>query len=356
MYYSVNFLRAIAASLVVFLHFSMQYSGKINSSIELSFFNFDLHKLGSLGVDIFFIISGFVIYTSFNNKTNFKYVKFIAQRIKRIMPLYFFYTFLYILISMFVPSSVYHFELFHFVFSMLLIPYPNFSELYAPILYIAWTLSYELYFYITYGFFIRFLKGNLISYFVFLVIPVVIYWMMCGSEMFVQTRDVIFNPMLLEFFVGILFAKYINEIKKISYMLSIFIICVAIILGIVLTVYDSNDYFRFLFYGIPSALTFIAIIGFERSEIFRTPLAKLLGKSSFSLYLSHIFTLPVYMKILIYLGVENFLLSSVLSIVFCSFFAILSYNYIELKLIPFVLELFKLNSNHYWKKKGTNEN
>ena len=73
----IQFFRAISVLLVFFYH------------LELEFF-----KFGYLGVDIFFVISGYVITSRLydellkNNKIN--YLSFFIRRVKRIFPVLFF--------------------------------------------------------------------------------------------------------------------------------------------------------------------------------------------------------------------------------------------------------------------------
>ena len=68
-------LRGIAALLVVLFHYSMGRPAK--------FLGFEL---GISGVDLFFIISGFVIYMSINKRGNLK--GFLIRRFFRLYPVY----------------------------------------------------------------------------------------------------------------------------------------------------------------------------------------------------------------------------------------------------------------------------
>jgi peptidoglycan/LPS O-acetylase OafA/YrhL len=68
-------LRGIAALLVVVFHFTMH-----RPQSELGF------KYGITGVDLFFIISGFVIFMSINNVNSAK--EFVVNRITRLYPTY----------------------------------------------------------------------------------------------------------------------------------------------------------------------------------------------------------------------------------------------------------------------------
>lgn len=348
MFYSVNFLRAIAASLVVFLHFCLQYSNHFDAGFDLSILGISLEKLGSIGVDIFFIVSGFVIYTSSMKKKNVGIISFLRSRLKRIMPLYLIFTFIYITISAVTSLSKYNFEIFHFISSLFLFPAKNADGLYAPILYVAWTLSYEVYFYITYAFAMKVFGGSLTLYISALVSPIFLFVMFYDLDEFIQTRDVIFNPILLEFIIGILIAKNVCLIRNVNWKVGVILFLASIVTGGFSSCFDSNDYYRFLFYGIPSTLLIISFLILENSRIFRSNLSLLLGKSSYSLYLSHVFTLPVFIKIIVILDFDEFYLTAILSVVFCYFFAVVSYKYIESRFIPALFEINrKIKSTSY---------
>ena len=74
----IQFLRAISVLSVFFYHI-----------------NFNLFKSGYLGVDVFFVISGFVIsmkiYEDYKKKNKIDFRTFYIQRFKRIFPLLFFF-------------------------------------------------------------------------------------------------------------------------------------------------------------------------------------------------------------------------------------------------------------------------
>jgi len=73
---SIQLLRAISAWMVVFYHTQQIYFGFGESGLISVFFS----RYGAMGVDIFFVISGFVIYISTINK-NISPLQFMANRI-----------------------------------------------------------------------------------------------------------------------------------------------------------------------------------------------------------------------------------------------------------------------------------
>ena len=76
---SIHYLRGLAALLVVFHHSIIQLAPVRDHYAHVEF--------GQAGVDIFFVISGFVIYLS-NGKGRLGSGEFLKRRIIRIVPLY----------------------------------------------------------------------------------------------------------------------------------------------------------------------------------------------------------------------------------------------------------------------------
>jgi peptidoglycan/LPS O-acetylase OafA/YrhL len=74
-------LRGIACLLVLLFHYTNRYSEIFNTNITSSLINF---KYGGLGVDLFFIISGFVIFLTIKNTT--KPLDFVFKRFSRLYP------------------------------------------------------------------------------------------------------------------------------------------------------------------------------------------------------------------------------------------------------------------------------
>lgn len=133
---SLDCLRGLSALLVVCYH----YRDFLNDAIP--HIGNTLFENGRIGVDLFFILSGFVIYTTTRNKNNRCVIPFLVKRMFRVVPL------AWLLITMvFIgkDDATWH----AYAFSLIFIPLTN-SD--APffgynLLGPAWTLSYELWFY-----------------------------------------------------------------------------------------------------------------------------------------------------------------------------------------------------------------
>lgn len=133
---NIQVLRAAAALMVVFVHVDKL-----------------LAKLGVLpfgygGVDIFFVISGFImVYTTTQRRTSAW--SFFANRLARIAPIYWSITILVFCVALVAPgllqaTKVDWIELSK---SLAFIPFVKSNGLVAPVLFVGWTLNYEMFFY-----------------------------------------------------------------------------------------------------------------------------------------------------------------------------------------------------------------
>ena len=81
---SLDALRGIAALAVVLYHYTFRYNALYGHNFSLE--PLSVLKYGHLGVQLFFIISGFVIYLSIENTQSIK--KFASNRFARLYPAY----------------------------------------------------------------------------------------------------------------------------------------------------------------------------------------------------------------------------------------------------------------------------
>ena len=152
---SIQCLRAIAAALVALFHAQNQaaiYCAKYDLESALLNVVPTVRIFGASGVDIFFVISGFVMaYVTRRHRGTFDYAPiFLKKRVIRIIPIYWIWTSLFVIILLFAPhlfrNSV--FELRGTIFSYLMLPYTPEGSYNAPVLPVGWTLWFEMYFYV----------------------------------------------------------------------------------------------------------------------------------------------------------------------------------------------------------------
>jgi exopolysaccharide production protein ExoZ len=134
----IQYLRGIAAMMVVWHHAQTTVDG------TTQFLGF--HEWGKRGVDLFFVISGFIMLVTTWEKP-ISPAQFIRNRIQRIVPLYWAVTFAAIAQAYIAPWLKWDGE--SLAKSLLFIPYYslNFPGEIWPLLVPGWTLNYEMFFY-----------------------------------------------------------------------------------------------------------------------------------------------------------------------------------------------------------------
>ena len=142
---SIQILRAVAASIVLLAH---QWAALAQVGAPDAIYNW---ASGAFGVDLFFVISGFImVYTSeplFGRRDAPRI--FIGRRLLRIVPLYWFLT-LAIVIGWYFYFGYqlpWHTSWKDVIASLLFIPLARVNGETAPVLGIGWTLNYEMFFY-----------------------------------------------------------------------------------------------------------------------------------------------------------------------------------------------------------------
>lgn len=130
---SIQFLRALAALGVVYYH-AVDAGGV-----------FALPSTGAWGVDVFFVISGFIIgMVTVQNST-----RFFRRRVFRVVPLYWIATLAWAAAVLLMPwrSNSTEVDLPGLLKSLLFVPY-QMPLRDGPILQLGWTLNYEMFFYV----------------------------------------------------------------------------------------------------------------------------------------------------------------------------------------------------------------
>ncbi|MGI9285951.1 MAG: acyltransferase family protein [Pseudomonadales bacterium] len=291
---SIQYMRAIAALLVVFHHVAKK--GEQYSTDPLSWYT-----VGGAGVDLFFIISGYVMcQTTFNRKTNI--ADFLQARIIRIVPLYWVLTSAALLIFLIMPERVNSSggvtSIFH-SYSLL----PTSSKY---LIHNGWTLSYEFYFYLIFAF------GLLLSGVLKHLIPSLVLMSLVLFGFYYDSEGVYFsfltNSLLLEFICGIALFNCYRRIRF-NIHLSFSLLPVSLILLTWVSI-SSGFSVRILDYGVPCLLFFIALLNleptfqkFKANSLSRS--AEFLGNASYSLYLIHPFMLVICAIMVAKLGLTN---------------------------------------------------
>jgi peptidoglycan/LPS O-acetylase OafA/YrhL len=289
---SVQVLRGIAASLVVLYHFS--------ASVALCHVNRSwiaesgLGETAKCGVDIFFVISGFIMAFTTRDKAGASDAgMFLLRRIVRIYPLYWVWTSVMLLLA--AAGLVYrsaHFSFAYIASSYLL--YPLFTKSTSrPILGQGWTLWFEMLFYLVFacGVWARVRRHRLLflgASFSVLAVAAHLVLIPPGLKyLFSQT-------LIVEFLFGVLIAEILSRLPKNcdSRWMPNLAICAGIVLLFCTSIVAVTDSTRVVYYGIPS---FFIVSGAAMRGTQPAPRWLIyLGDASYSIYLVHGFSAAVF--------------------------------------------------------------
>jgi exopolysaccharide production protein ExoZ len=259
---SIQALRFIAAFLVLLFHLEISYSG---------------YK----GVDLFFVISGFVIYYSTHiekfadRKSQRK--RFAINRLTKIFLLYWTSLLVLLVIDPF-PLNM------HAVGTFFLVPG------HKSILGVSWSLSYELYFYFL--FFLTFFIANKKLQELFFTLTFVIT---CFTTALLFTSyslkgtwlNFLFGQNLWEFSLGILAARFFLLNGNNRKPAAVFLLPVFFFLFLVISM-QYNSAGSYLIYGSVACMIVLCAVIVERRFPFSKGFAKLvnaLGDASYAIYL-----------------------------------------------------------------------
>lgn len=283
---SIQALRSIAALCVVIGHAITEIHQAGRAFPQLPF-NF------GIGVDVFFVVSGFVMVLTGSKRPEAlgASAEFLRRRIIRVVPLYWFYTSAMLLAIWLVPEQLNNGNMSPRLIacSYFFMPCLNESGLYSPVLALGWTLNYEMYFYLLFAIALIGHGGGawFFRLWALLLISITTSAFVGGPWAFWG------DPIILEFLAGavlaLLFLRLGSTPSVRGFLLSI--ASAAALYAFVTQDLES----RALSLGLPAVL-FCAgfILAFPQTwERPITRLSRFLGDSSYSLYLSHPFTLGI---------------------------------------------------------------
>jgi exopolysaccharide production protein ExoZ len=313
---SVQALRALAAWTVVGHHFMQIFFGfKADSALGHLFVD-----KGAAGVDVFFVISGLVIFLSTENKQLPPW-RFLLYRLLRIVPAYWFYTLLMALLVVFArpvlpDQSV---DAAHVLMSLLFIPSENPGGYGVyPTLNVGWTLNYEMLFYVLFAWALLFRRQWRVLVVGALLFAVCQAWTSFGWISEFYRSDIVYE-FLLGIGIGMLYRK-----GWIRPGLWLPLLGIA---GALLAIYHWPATPRALTWGLPSAVLVVACISMER-YFERSRLLKVMGDCSYSVYLMHVLVLSAGGFVAQRYGVNAYVMLGV-CVVLIALGSLASYHWLE---------------------------
>ena len=288
---AIQLLRGVAALGVVLFHCTAienKYFGG-NHVLPRAF------AMGQSGVDLFFVISGFVmvIVTGDGNGRPTETLRFLWARLTRIYPTYWFYFLLTVAVFMLRPEWVNASQghQFDFLASFLLLPSDR-----LPLVMVAWSLVHELWFYVVFAAFICFPRRLLALLLLAWAALVVAASLLLTEGEHGPAFRIALHPYSIEFIAGALGALFLQRTglslngKELILAMTGVVVSSAVVFQA--DVLDQAGLGRAAILGLLYAFaTIITVLG-ERSGSLRIPtFAATLGDASYSIYLSHLLLL-----------------------------------------------------------------
>ena len=300
-----------------------------------------------VGVDIFFLISGFVITGSiFNNikfKNNFYFFDFLLKRIKRIFPNLIFFLIIFNIIY-FLFLEINEGIFFEIIISSLstILGISNFYYILNPNLgYFGdsikwlnhtWSLSVELQFYAFYGVFIflffnikKFLKKKIIIYFLITFSIISLFFFLFSTDKYLSNYFFSLSR-FWEFFLGaLIYLISFNRLKNFVKIDFIYLIFYFLVFLFVVNFLPYNLNYKIIIISVVLIICFCLIFNNYREVFLIHNFFKFYGNISYSFFLWH---MPV-------ISLTKLIINSNVIIFFASFLcttliSYATYNLIEL--------------------------
>lgn len=323
-YDSIQALRFVAALLVVITHSTFYAADRLVPDLPV-------WKFGTVGVDIFFVISGFVMMITAGpfQRTPGGWKYFAMRRVTRIVPMYWIATTAKIATLLVLPGIAINNALApqHVVFSYLFIPTRNESGNVEPVLGVGWTLMFEMFFYAV------FMIALLIRVNPYIFTSVVMILAAAGhlvrGDGDWPTWAFYFDKVVLYFVIGMTIAKIVRlpQARRIIPLVLAGLGTIAITLAITGHAdWSRNAWFR----TVVVAFLVLIVVAAEPWLGPRIPKPILFfGDASYSLYLFHPLIAPAVPAVLAVLGLRIGWLSVLGSIAAAMIGSALIYLWIE---------------------------
>lgn len=352
---SIQYLRGIAALLVVICH-GFAFRNIIGVTVQEP--SESLQYFGAIGVDIFFIISGFIItFTAGSAVGTSAAIEFGKKRFIRIVPVYYIASALYLVryvsgaIFPFIPPAHVVINKYTILKTITILPLFDKGEPWPTVLTLAWTLSYEFLFYLIFSALILFKFRNRNVWLLGIIIALTLLGTIFPTHNIQWEFST--NYMILEFGFGVLLCLLYKRLQHLNFYLPAIITALSLSAFILLILFGNKEIagyglelfgftpiYRVILWGIPSALFVFGIVFMEKAKpglMKGNKTMLLLGNASYSVYLTHGLTFMAMGLLLNHFTFLKHLLPQDLFLIICIALALITgvlfYKYVEKPLL-----------------------
>jgi exopolysaccharide production protein ExoZ len=281
-YQTIQALRFIAAASVALTHATFYIQTRIDPTMAV-------WEIGSQGVQIFFVISGFVMALSSGALSNqlVNWQDFLLRRLMRIAPLYWLMNAVKIIILFAIPSTLLAKpDLSNVLLSLFFIPSRNENGIIETFYGVGWTLNFEMFFYL------------LVAACLYLKKPVILPSAIALAIFLVAGQfrhddwpaaTYLFHPYLANFIWGLLIAKAASKIEMNRPLIGTILVATSSYWIFINPIHPTMSLF-----GIQYAALVFGLLTLESKVKNYIPRPILFGgDASYSLYLTHAIVGPI---------------------------------------------------------------
>jgi len=288
--WSIQYLRALAALSVVVFHMAEGSGGWF--------------QVGSAGVDLFFVISGFIMWGVTETKER-SAREFIRRRLLRILPLYWACTLLYFASYRLKPGLFFYADTdpTGLVLSLLFVPHLDSYGHNWPTLIQGWTLNIEMFFYALVALALLLPRRLQLS----LITALLCVLSLAGAVL--QPRPALLQSytsgLLLEFVAGLWIGRLAVAGRLPSAKVGGVMLVAGFLLFALVSRIEHPDGVRVIAFGVPALLILVGALALEQGGALpKWQLPKALGDASYSIYLLHVLVGAVIVRLPVPLSVK----------------------------------------------------
>ncbi len=271
---SIQHLRGLAALSVVLFH-----------ACQWSQINF---ATGQAGVDLFFVISGFVMWTSTAGGAG-RPLEFLKRRLIRVAPLYWVITLALAAGVLLVPARFPDLAVTpgHLLLSMAFVQHMNPAGYPFPLLAPGWTLNYEAVFYLVFAALLWLPEARRMF-----ALTLALIVMAFAGFAWPPAYQMLLNPLFLEFLAGVWLARMAQTTLLPDRSLGWLLVGAGLGLFTMIQLINMDwDLWRPMVWGAPAVMLVAGAVSIEADGGWPAiPGLKTLGDASYSIYLIHTLT------------------------------------------------------------------
>jgi len=240
------------------------------------------------GVDLFFVISGFIIFYA-SRRADLTPADFLRRRVERIVPLYFFVNFVVVTLAIAFPAmfGAEDWGTARHIFKSL--AFVAFSDGTMPVVYVGWSLEYEMYFYLIVALLMTVAGRQAWRAVVVMFSAFTVVGRLPGVADVLGNYTFFTDPLLMEFVLGVLIGcVFVNG--RVGYVEFVAGACAFA------TLLPTDPTNRAIVYGLPSGVLVAAAAWFSAwrsNPSSAEALLERLGDASYSIYLAQVNTISL---------------------------------------------------------------